>query len=1029
MDIQNFISEVQNIHKTGVATEHSYRAILQDLFSSIDTDVTALNEPKRVACGAPDFLVNRGEVIVGHVEAKDIDKDLSKLRGEEAKQKERYLKALPNLIYTNCLDFEFYRDGVLINKVCIGEFSRKLKIQSKPGQYSALEHQLKEFASQRLQTITSSERLAEIMAGKTVLIKDVLFKALQEDKDLQTELANQYEAFQDYLIHDITCEDFADIYAETIAYGMFAARLHDNTLEDFGRQEALELLPKSNPFLRALFTYIASRDLDDRIKWIIDDLANVFQAVDVRKIMENFGSLTGKEDPFLHFYETFLAKYNPTKRQKRGVWYTPEPVVNFIVRAVDEILKTEFNLSMGFADTSKITIDWDTGQKQLTKKGTIAKPARNAITKKEVHRVQILDPAAGTGTFLAEVIKQIAPKVKDITDMWSSYIEKDLIPRLHGFELLMASYAMCHMKLDMVLSELGYVYSKTPPRLGVYLTNSLEEGEPADQTLPFARWLSDEAKQANSVKCAMPIMCIIGNPPYNPSSKNNNPWIAKKMADYKAGVHDRKVNLNDDYMKFIRLAEDYVERNGSGIVAMITNNSFLDGTTQRGMRSHLMSTFDRIDIYNLHGDIRTRQTDSSDQNIFDIRQGVAITIFVKNKKSPNPATVKYLDLTGPRHLKYKALFEYKNLKTSLTKIEPNEPYFFFTPKTFDISAKTFSLDEFFVVKSSGIQTKNDAVAISWSPDERNAILSDFQNLELEEVEKLYPPKAVWNTEQARKDIANGDFEERTILYRPFDKRFTILTKRANGFLGRPRYNVMQHISEGDVSLIVNKKHVGNYFSHILVADTIAVTGVNYLGNRGQDYVCPLYIAGDGLDEKRRVNFDPNIWAALRTAASNKKYGVPDEVNVFDYIYGILHSPQYRKKFAEVLKIGFPQIPWPSSPKSFWDVAAKGRHLRQLHLMEPKVVGNANFPFRGKGDAIVEQLHFKNEMVWINEKQYFEHVPESAWNLHVGGYQPAQKWLKDRKGRALTFDDIVHYQKVIKILFDTNLIMNSIEIDV
>ena len=1028
MNIQNFISEVQDVYKTGVATEHSYRAALQNLFSSIDSDVSALNEPKRVTCGAPDFLVNRGEIVIGHVEAKDLGKDLSKLKGEEAEQKERYLKALPNLIYTNCLDFEFFRDGTFINKVSIGEFSKESQLRLRPDQYSVLEHQLREFASQRPQTIASSEKLAKIMAGKTVLIKDVLFKILKEDKNLQTELANQYEVFQDYLIHDITREDFADIYAETVAYGMFAARLRDNTLEDFGRQEALELLPKSNPFLRALFTYIASHDLDDRIKWIIDDLANVFQAVDVRKIMENFGSLTGKEDPFLHFYETFLAKHNPTKRKTRGVWYTPEPVVNFIVRAVDDVLKTEFSLSMGLADTSKIMIDWDTGQRQLTKKGKIAKPIRNAITKKEVHRVQILDPAAGTGTFLAEVIKQVAPRVKNITDMWSSYIEKDLIPRLHGFELLMASYAMCHMKIGMVLSELGYTSSQAP-RLGVYLTNSLEEGEPADQTLPFARWLSDEAKQANSIKCAMPIMCVIGNPPYNPSSKNNNPWIAEKMADYKAGIHDRKVNLNDDYMKFIRLAENYVERNGSGIVAMITNNSFLDGTTQRGMRSHLMSTFDRIDVYNLHGDIRAQQADSSDQNIFDIRQGVAITIFVKNNKVPSPTVVKYLDLTGPRHLKYKALFEYENLKALLTKIEPDKPYFFFTPKTFDTAIETFSLDEFFVVKSSGIQTKNDAVAISWSSDERNTVLSNFQSLEPEEIEELYPSKAVWNTQQARRDILNGDFEERTILYRPFDKRFTILTKRADGFLGRPRYDVMQHISEGDISLVVNKKHVGNHFSHVFIADTIATHGVNYLGNRGQDYICPLYIAEDGLDKKRRVNFEPDIWAALQAAASSKEHGVPDEVNIFDYIYGILHSSQYREKFAEILKIGFPEIPWPSSPQSFWKVATKGRHLRRLHLMDPGVIGDANFPFKGKGNAAIERQYFENETVWINQSQYFEHVPENAWNLYIGGYQPAQKWLKDRKGRALTFDDIVHYQKIIKILLETNRIMNSIQIDI
>ena len=379
-------------------------------------------------------------------------------------------------------------------------------VQPQPEQFDALENLLKDFIAQRPQTITSPRELAERMAGKANLIKDVLFRTLASDEEVQTELSTQYNAFKENLIHDITPNDFSNIYAETIAYGMFAARLHDTTLDTFTRQEALELLPKSNPFLRSLFTYVAGYDLDDRIAWIIDDLARVFRACDVAKLMEGFGELTGQRDPFLHFYETFLAAYNPAKRKARGVWYTPEPVVNFIVRAVDEVLQNEFGVADGLADTSKVTIDWETGQ--TNKRG------KRETIKKEVHRAQILDPATGTGTFLAEVIKQIAPRIQGIAPaMWSKYIEDDLIPPLHGFELLMASYAMCHMKLDMILTELNYKPTKTPPRLSVYLTNSLEEGEPANQTLPFSQWLSREAKGANTIKRDMPIMCIVGNPP------------------------------------------------------------------------------------------------------------------------------------------------------------------------------------------------------------------------------------------------------------------------------------------------------------------------------------------------------------------------------------------------------------------------------------------------------------------------------------------------------------------------------------
>ena len=368
---------------------------------------------------------------------------------------------------------------------------------------------LRDFASQTPISVRGAQPLAEMMAGKAIIIKDIMAKALVQDTraNEQTELVAQHEAFKANLIHDITIGEFADIYAETIAYGLFAARLHDSTPDTFNRMEALELLPKSNPFLRKLFIYIAGADLDDRLRWIVDELCEVFKATNLHDILADFGKFTARNDPFLHFYETFLAQYNPKKRKSRGVWYTPEPVVNFIVRAVDEVLKTEFSLADGLADTSKIPIRWDTGQ--TDNKG---KPV---TIQKDVHRVQILDPATGTGTFLSEVVKQVAGHVKGMAPaQWSSYVESDLLPRLNGFELLMASYAMCHMKLDMMLTEMGYQPSNNPPRLQVYLTNSLEEGEKVEQNL-FAQWLANEAKEASDIKRQTPVMCIIGNPPYS----------------------------------------------------------------------------------------------------------------------------------------------------------------------------------------------------------------------------------------------------------------------------------------------------------------------------------------------------------------------------------------------------------------------------------------------------------------------------------------------------------------------------------
>ncbi len=569
-----FASQIKAKFETGYATEHSYRSALEGLFERIRTGVSAINEPKRVACGAPDLSIQVGNIVVGHCEAKDVSVNLDRLQGADAAQLERYRRALPNLIYTNGLNFKFYKSGSDIRTISIAEFTGG-SISPLPNQFEELAHQLIDFIANRPPTITSASVLTKLMAGKAVLIKDVMAKAIRADGDSPSELTAQYEAIRKHLIHDISVDDFADIYAETIAYGLFAARLHDSTANTFSRSEALELLPKSNPFLRSLFGYIAGVDLDERVRWLIDELADVFRACDMSQIMRGFGSLTGKEDPFLHFYETFLAEYNPTKRKARGVWYTPEPVVSFIVRSVDALLTESFGLPLGLSDTGTVQIEWNTGQ--------------NAKIKKRVHRIQVLDPAVGTGTFLAAVLKQIAAKVQESSPgAWSAYVEKELVPRVYGFELLMASYAMCHIKLDMVLRSLGYVPSRSPPRLGVYLTNSLEEGDVVVQSL-FAQWLATEARNASEIKRQMPIMCIVGNPPYSGESKNKGEWITRLIDVYKHEPGGRtKLKeknskwLNDDYVKFMRFSEHMIEKNGEGVVGMITPHGYLDNPTFRG---------------------------------------------------------------------------------------------------------------------------------------------------------------------------------------------------------------------------------------------------------------------------------------------------------------------------------------------------------------------------------------------------------------------------------------------------------------
>ncbi len=635
MNLDQYIDNINQKFKAGNATEHTFRGLLEQLIESIVPTIRATNEPKRQSCGAPDYILTKKEIPVGFIEAKDIgDKDLDGAKKTGNKEQfDRYKASLNNLIFTDYLDFHLYREGQFVTKIAIAtspDPSKGGEIKPLPENFASFENLIKDFCTHIGQTIKSSKKLAEMMAGKARLLSEVIEKALSSDEDNSEDstLKDQMYAFKQILIHDITPKGFADVYAQTIAYGMFAARSHDATLPTFSRQEAYELIPKSNPFLKKLFGYIAGLDVDDRIKWIVDDLVTIFLACNVEEILKNYGKSTKMEDPIIHFYETFLSEYDPKLRKARGVWYTPAPVVNFIVRAVDDILKTEFDLPQGLADTSKTKIIVDVQGKKI---------------EQEVHKVQILDPATGTGTFLAEVIKHVHKKFEGQQGIWSNYVETHLLPRLNGFELLMASYAMAHLKLDLLLTETGYKKT-TPPvghpskggeRLRIYLTNSLEEYHQDTGTL-FANWLSTEANEANHIKRDTPVMCIIGNPPYSVSSSNKSEWIEKLTSDYKKDLNERNIQpLSDDYIKFIRFGQHFIEKNGSGILAYISNNSFIDGIIHRKMREELMRTFDKIYILDLHGNSKKKEIcpdGSPDQNVFDIMQGVSINIFVKKKE-------------------------------------------------------------------------------------------------------------------------------------------------------------------------------------------------------------------------------------------------------------------------------------------------------------------------------------------------------------------------------------------------------------
>ena len=1042
MDLHQYIKDINQKFKAGNATEHTFRGLLEQLIESIEPTIRATNEPKRQSCGAPDYILTKKDIPVGFIEAKDIgDKDLDGVKKTGNKEQfDRYKASLNNLIFTDYLDFHLYRDGQFVTKVAIGEVTDK-GIKPLTENFEQFENLIKDFCTHIGQTIKSSKKLAEMMAGKARLLSEVIEKALTNDENNSEDstLKDQMKSFQQILIHDINPKGFAVVYAQTITYGMFAARLHDATLPTFSRQEAYELIPKSNPFLKNLFGYIAGLDVDDRIKWIVDDLVNIFLACNVEEMLKNYGKSTKMEDPIIHFYEDFLSEYDPKLRKARGVWYTPQPVVNFIVRAVDDILKTEFDLPQGLADTSKTKIKVDMQGKKV---------------EQEVHKVQILDPATGTGTFLAEVIKHVHTKFKGQQGIWSNYVETHLLPRLNGFELLMASYAMAHLKLDLLLTETGYKPTKDQ-RFRVYLTNSLEEYHPDTGTL-FANWLSTEANEANHIKRDTPVMCIIGNPPYSGLSANQGNWIKDLIEDYKYvdGEHfgERKHWLNDDYVKFIRYGQHYIEKNGSGILAFINPHGFLDNPTFRGMRWNLLKAFDKIYTLDLHGNsnrIEKSPDGSPDVNVFDIQQGVSINIFVKTgkKKVHELGDVYSADLYGKREYKYNFLIENDLTQIDYQKVQPSSPYFFFVNSDnnlFEQYEKGFNVAELIGNYTVGCVTANDGLNISFTKQEQANKIQDL--LEMQEVEwrikySRKKDSRDWTYQTAKKDASENNRETNytRVSYRPFDTRWTLYTGNSRGLYSSPQPKIMkQFINRDNLGLVTARSNKSETCDHFYISKFMMETKC---GERTtQSAIFPLYIYPEinGQQTIEQSNErKPNLKAEivnqiavnLGLTFTNEKETTENTfapIDILDYIYAVLHSPTYREKYKEFLKIDFPRVPYPKDKETFWQLVKLGGEIRQIHLLESSKVENYITEYPIDGDNIVVKPEYKNGNVYINQTQYFANVPIVAWNFYIGGYQPAQKWLKDRKDRKLEFEDILHYQKIIVALTETDRLMKEID---
>lgn len=1021
--VDSYVSSLGKKFKTEHAGEHAYRPTLEDLMKTIDSSLQVINDPKRSEHGAPDFIFIRGDLIAGYAETKDLGINLDK--EEKSEQMERYY-GYSNLILTNYLEFRFFRNGERY-----GEPIEVARLDGKnvvpiAEKFTVLADTLRDFLGGSHEAIKSGSKLAKIMGGKARRIRDNVSHFLQNESEKTEELKRVYDVIKQLLVHDLNPSAFADMYAQTLVYGLFVARFHDDTPKSFTRQEARDLVPASNPLLQHFFDHIVGPNFDKRLAYIVNELCEVFSHADVRALMHQYYEKDSKghkelgPDPVIHFYEDFLKEYDPGQRKKLGAFYTPVPVVHFIVRSIDHILKDTFGLANGLADTSKVQVDRDIQGKKR---------------KEMVHRVQILDPAVGTGTFLNEIVQEIHKGFSGQEGRWRSYVDTDLLPRLHGFELMMAPYTIAHLKLGMTLRDTGYTsFSR---RLGIYLTNSLEEGYQTENTLfslGLSQSIAEEAISASEIKNQTPIMIITGNPPYSGHSSNNTKYANSLVNKYKfepggkVKLKERNAKwLNDDYVKFIAFAENLIEKNGEGILSMITNNGYLDNPTFRGMRWRLTESFDKIFVLDLHGNSKKKEVapdGTKDENVFDIQQGVSIIIAVKCKSKQKKVELYHSDLFGKRSNKFHAL----NKAVKWSQIEIDEEFYSFIPNRSPELKKEYNsyipIQDIFQQNTLGFQTHRDSFAIAENRAELQKnlddLISDESNDVVAERHKL-KNSSDWNLSEARIHAKNRSAEQHESLlqkcaYRPFDNRYVYLDEV---FCDRPRKLFKKHLSNRkNIVLGVGRQGlaVGN-IEWCLVTSSEHAMDANIF-RRGGVNAFPLYLYDDDL---KTPNFNAHVVEELERIVGKT---LPEDI--FDYIYAVLHSPSYRQKYKEFLKIDFPRIPYPKHKKQFDALVELGRELREIHLMKSSVLNKFITTYPEDGNNIIEKISYKDKKVFINPKQYFGNVPEVTWNFYIGGYQPSQKWLKDRKGRALSNEEIEHYQKMIVALVETDRIMKEID---
>lgn len=997
--LKQYLTSLANTTIQGDAREESYYPHLSNLVKAFSesigknkTHITIL--PKKTEAGNPDFRIWDGQLdVVGYIEAKVPGADLNRIEASE--QLKRYRNTFPNVILTDFYEFRLYRDGKLIEKIFIGRpfIAEKLKTHPPVENEKEFLNLFDKFFSFSLPKVFSAETLAIELAKRTRFLKEeVIHQELIDEENDSNQVLGFYDAFQKYLIAGLTKEDFADLYAQTISYGLFSARTRANGT--FSRRLAYNFIPSTIGILKDVFQFISLGTLPQQMEVIIDDIAAVLNTADISKILQDYYKKGKGQDPIIHFYETFLNKYDPKTREQRGVYYTPEPVVDYIVHSVNEILKKDFDKEDGFANTD----------------------------------VTVLDPAGGTLTFLAQTAKFA---IEDFTEKYGeglrgNFIKEHILKNFYAFELMMAPYAIAHLKMSFLLDEFGYKM-KDNDRFKLYLTNTLEIEDLEQTRIPGMASLSEESKQAALVKREQPILAIMGNPPYSIASYNKSDFVEGIMDLYKEDVKDEKniQLLSDDYAKFIRFCHWKIDQVGKGVMGLITKNTYLNTSAFKGLRIKLLKSFDQIYVFNLHGKLYEKAPDGGkDQNVFDIRVGTAILIAVKNgRKNDNElADLFYANLFGNRTSKYEFLEHHNITNTPFEKLNIDPRYFFFEKKNFndvELYNSFCAIDEIFNQNVSGVTSGRDHFVLGYSIKELEKRFNLFGTLkDIDLIKKTFRIEdgADFNIEKVKSKFKIADKKNiKHFAHKPFENKFIYYDPL---FVDRDRKAIMQNFYLGlNLSIIIKKRHFDNNFNHIFCSGDMV--DKNFLG--GQSYVFPLWIyeAEGGLfGASKTSNIKPEFLQLIET-----QYDKKDLTEfVFYYIYALLYCPKYREGFAEQLQIDYPKIPFTSDFNLFLNVSNIGKSLVELHLLTSKELTNPLIKFNGKGDNKVTAIDFReiDKQLYINDTQYFSGVSKAMWEWEVGKNKPIQRWIKNTKDKELGLNETLEFTKIctaIKLTFE------------